>query len=194
MWKPVHGARSAIEKPIARDEWQAEPVVLVSSFLMRRAERQRELLDAADWNLLILDEAHHARRRGAGSTQERGPNALLALMRKLQVTCSSLVLLIIVFTPYTDTMEYLRDYLADQMHGIPVACYCGAGGAWRDASGQWVPCSKEEIKRRLRDRQVRVVGVYGWRRRRAEPSVRRCAGELRSAVESHEGRAAHRTY
>jgi len=59
----------------------------------------------------------------------------------------------IVFTQYTDTMEYLRDYLADQMPGIPVACYAGAGGAWRDASGHWVPCSKEEIKRRLRDRQ-----------------------------------------
>jgi hypothetical protein len=63
----------------------------------------------------------------------------------------------IVFTQYTDTMEYLRDYLADQMAGMPVACYSGAGGAWRDASGQWVPCSKEEIKRRLRDRQVRLL-------------------------------------
>ena len=63
----------------------------------------------------------------------------------------------IVFTQYTDTMEYLRDYLADQMAEMPVACYSGAGGAWRDASGQWVPCSKEEIKRRLRDRQVRLL-------------------------------------
>ena len=87
VWRAVHGARSAVEKPVGRDEWQAEPVVLVSSFLMRRADRQRELLDAADWDLLILDEAHHARRRGAGSTQEKGPNALLGLMRKLQEKC-----------------------------------------------------------------------------------------------------------
>jgi hypothetical protein len=87
-------ARGApVEKPAGRDEWQDEPVVLVSSFLMRRADRQRELLDAADWDLLILDEAHHARRRGAGSTQEKGPNALLGLMRKLQVKCRSLLLL-----------------------------------------------------------------------------------------------------
>ena len=63
----------------------------------------------------------------------------------------------IVFTQYTDTMEYLRDYLADQMPGLPVACYSSAGGAWRDASGQWVPCSKEEIKRRLRGGQVRLL-------------------------------------
>jgi hypothetical protein len=93
VWRPVHGARSATEKPVARDEWQAEPVVLVSSFLMRRADRQRELLDAADWDLIILDEAHHARRRGAGSTQEKGPNALLGLMQKLQAKCRSLLLL-----------------------------------------------------------------------------------------------------
>jgi len=44
-------------------------------------------------DLLILDEAHHARRRGAGSTQEKGPNALLGLMRKLQAKCGSLLLL-----------------------------------------------------------------------------------------------------
>ena len=440
VWKPVHGGRGTAEKPVAPDEWQAEPVVLVSSFLMRRADRQRELIDAADWDLIVLDEAHHARRRGAGSTQEKGPNALLGLMRKLQAKCRSLLLLTatpmqmhpvelwdlldllglpdewhrddgvflryfqrasgnpspedleylaalfrsteasfgemadteaaqilpevsplkrkkvlralrdvsaiprktmdadtrraatcflraasplrhrmirntrellrryklpvpkrdprevvvemtpaesalytavedfigdayraaspekrsavgfvmtvyrrrlassfealkrtlngrlmrsggiteedasqdetsdevmsgedvaclaaeapeieainererihdllrriaqlgtdskarrlkveleacladgfdsaIVFTQYTDTMEYLRDYLADQMPGMPVACYSGSGGAWRDASGQWVPCSKEEIKRRLRDRQVRLL-------------------------------------
>jgi hypothetical protein len=93
LWRPVHGARSATGKPAARDEWQAEPVVLVSSFLMRRADRQRELLDAADWDLIILDEAHHARRRGAGSTQEKGPNKLLGLMQKLQAKCRSLLLL-----------------------------------------------------------------------------------------------------
>ena len=54
-------------------------------------------------------------------------------------------------------MEYLRDYLSDQLPSLPVASYSGAGGAWRDASGYWVPCSKEEIKRRLRDKQVRLL-------------------------------------
>ena len=434
-WKAIHGMRRAVEKVVTNDGWQGEPVVLTSSFLMRRADRQRELLDASDWDLIVLDEAHHARRRGAGTTQEKGPNALLGLMRKLKDKCRSLLLLtatpmqvhpvelwdlidllglppewhsddrvflkyfheaagnpsaetmeylaalfratetqfgelseddakrilletsslkrkkvlralrdvsaiprrrldgesrqaaarvlqagsplhhrmvrntrellrryhlpipkrdprevvvemtpqeralyeavedfisetyktappekrsavgfvmtvyrrrlassfealkrtltgrltrvggigeedvseneavdevmsgedvttlssqvveerdrindllrqiaqlgtdskarrlkteleaclddgfdsLIVFTQYTDTMEYLRDYLADQLPGLPVACYSGAGGAWRDASGHWVPCSKEEIKRRLRDRQVRLL-------------------------------------
>jgi hypothetical protein len=92
-WKAVHGMQRPVEKQVNRDAWQSEPIVLVSSFLMRRAERQRELLDAADWDLIVLDEAHHARRRGAGTAQERGPNALLDLMRKLQGKCQSLLFL-----------------------------------------------------------------------------------------------------
>ena len=76
-WKAVHGIQRPVEKQVNRDAWQAEPIVLASSFLMRRADRQRELLDAADWDLIVLDEAHHARRRGAGTAQEKGPNALL---------------------------------------------------------------------------------------------------------------------
>lgn len=438
--RPVHGSLSAVDKPVGRNEWQTEPIALVSSFLMRRADRQRELTGAQDWDLIVLDEAHHARRRGAGGTQEKGPNALLGLMRALRAKSSSLLLLTatpmqvhpvelwdlmnllglpdewrrddsvflryfqraasnpgnedleylaslfrsteatygeiadtdasqilagvsaikrktilralrdksdiprrkmdaetrraairllqavtplrhrmvrntrellrrynlpvpkrdpreivvemtpaesalysavedfigdayrsaapekrsavgfvmtvyrrrlassfealkrtlngrllrtggiteedvsldetsddvmsgeevanltaaasetgvinerdrindllrqiaqlgtdskarrlkaelevciadgfdsaIIFTQYTDTMDYLRDYLADQLHGLPVESYSGAGGAWRDASGHWVPCSKEEIKRRLRDRQVRLL-------------------------------------
>ena len=42
---------------------------------------------------MVLDEAHHARRRGAGSTNESGPNALLKLMRGLKDRTKGLVLL-----------------------------------------------------------------------------------------------------
>jgi hypothetical protein len=92
-WKAVHGMQGPVEKQVSRDAWQSEPIVLASSFLMRRADRQWELLDAADWDLIVLDEAHHARRRGAGTAQEKGPNALLGLMRKLKEKCLSVLLL-----------------------------------------------------------------------------------------------------
>jgi len=92
-WKPVHGMRGPVERPVARDGWQTEPIVLASSFLMRRSDRQRELLEATDWDFIVLDEAHHARRRGAGTAQEKGPNALLDLMRGLKHRCQSLLLL-----------------------------------------------------------------------------------------------------
>ena len=77
-----------------RNRWHEEPAVIASSHLMRRRERAKGLLeDAAPWDLVILDEAHHARRRAAGAAQEGGPNALLRLMRGLAGRTRGLVLL-----------------------------------------------------------------------------------------------------
>ena len=42
---------------------------------------------------MCLDEAHHARRRAAGSAQEGGPNALLGLMQNLRDRTDGLLLL-----------------------------------------------------------------------------------------------------
>jgi Helicase conserved C-terminal domain len=63
----------------------------------------------------------------------------------------------IVFTQYTDTMEYLREFLAQELPAVSVASYSGSGGAWRDGSGRWITCAKEEIKRRLRTGRVRLL-------------------------------------
>lgn len=82
------------ERAVSREAWHQQPVVIVSSHLIRRADRQRELLEVAEpWDLIILDEAHHARRRGAGTANEGGPNALLKLMRSLKDRTQGLVLL-----------------------------------------------------------------------------------------------------
>ena len=77
-----------------RDDWHKEPVVIASSHLMRRRDRATALLEASvTWDLIVLDEAHHARRRAAGSAQEGGPNALLRLMQELTDRAQGLVLL-----------------------------------------------------------------------------------------------------
>ena len=69
-------------------------MVIASSHLLRRHDRAAALLaDAEPWDLVVLDEAHHARRRGAGSQQEGGPNALLQLMQGLQDRTRGLILL-----------------------------------------------------------------------------------------------------
>ena len=74
--------------------WHEEPAVIASSQLMRRRERAAVLLDEAKpWDLVVLDEAHHARRSAAGSSGEGGPNALLRLMRALGKRSAGLVLL-----------------------------------------------------------------------------------------------------
>lgn len=81
-------------RTVSRVEWIREPIVLASSHLMRRKDRRQELLQQdVCWDLVVLDEAHHARRRGAGTAQEKGPNALLTLMKELATKTPSLLLL-----------------------------------------------------------------------------------------------------
>ncbi len=61
---------------------------------MRRRDRAAGLLEEAEpWDLVVLDETHHARRRSAGAAKEGGPNALLDLMRSLKERTQGLVLM-----------------------------------------------------------------------------------------------------
>ncbi len=59
--------------------WNAYPVLLASSQLAKRRERVMELLAAEPWDLVIIDEAHHARRKEFRTEQYR-PNRLLSLL------------------------------------------------------------------------------------------------------------------
>lgn len=91
--RPAYGRQGPREHRIEADRWHKEPFVLCSSHLMRRRDRSRELLRAEPWDLVVLDEAHHARRRSAGTPQEGGPNAMLQLMQQVKDRCKSLLLL-----------------------------------------------------------------------------------------------------
>ena len=94
VWYRSQALRSRHERRVDRRDWHKEPVVIASSQLMRRSDRARVLLEEAEpWDLVVLDEAHHARRRAAGSLQERGPNALLKLMQGLKDHTEGLILL-----------------------------------------------------------------------------------------------------
>ena len=91
---PSPALRGKHERDVDRDGWFNEPVVIASSHLMRRRDRAAVLLDLADpWDLVVLDEAHHARRSAAGAASEGGPNALLRLMQGLKERTRGLVLL-----------------------------------------------------------------------------------------------------
>ena len=94
VWYPSPAWRGRNERDVERDHWHREPVVIASSHLMRRSDRAAALLEEAEpWDLVVLDEAHHARRRAAGSPQEGGPNALLRLMQKLKNRTQGLIFL-----------------------------------------------------------------------------------------------------
>jgi SNF2 family DNA or RNA helicase len=72
--------------------WNSQDLILASSHLVRRKERMQELLAAEPWDLVILDEAHHARRKSPQNRKET-PNRLLELMQQLQDKTQALILL-----------------------------------------------------------------------------------------------------
>jgi SNF2 family DNA or RNA helicase len=81
-------------KAVSRQEWHKEPIVITSSHLMRRVDRAKELINETEpYDLIFIDEAHHARRQGVSGTQPKGPNQLLRLMQQLKHRTQGLVLL-----------------------------------------------------------------------------------------------------
>ncbi len=85
--------QGSLERKVGPKEWMQEPFVLASSQLMRRTERAHDLLAGPDWDLVVLDEAHHARRQGAGSAKSKGPNRLLGLMQELKGRTKALMMM-----------------------------------------------------------------------------------------------------
>jgi ERCC4-related helicase len=93
-WYPTRALLGRTEIKVSREEWHQQPFVVTSSQLMRRTDRAREILEQADhWDLIVLDEAHHARRKGVGGPKERGPNQLLRLMQALRTKTQGLLFL-----------------------------------------------------------------------------------------------------
>ncbi|BAY49782.1 helicase-like protein [Scytonema sp. HK-05] len=78
--------------PAAANPWNTQDLILASSHLVRRTERMRQILEAEPWDLVVLDEAHHARRKSPQDRKET-PNRLLELMAQLKEKTKSLILL-----------------------------------------------------------------------------------------------------
>ena len=92
---PSPALRGANERDVGRNDWHRESAVIVSSHLMRRSDRVLSLLENAErWDMVVVDEAHHARRREVGSSQGRQrPNAMLRLLQGIAPKTEGLVLL-----------------------------------------------------------------------------------------------------
>jgi hypothetical protein len=61
----------------------------------------------------------------------------------------------IVFTQYTDTMDYLRTAL-QQLYGAQIACYSGRGGELYQ-NGLWRIFPKEQIKTKFREGIIKIL-------------------------------------
>jgi hypothetical protein len=63
---------------------------------------------------------------------------------------------VMVFTQYTDTMDFLREQLSRDST-IRLMCYSGRGGEIRSADGTWRVISRDDAKRRFREGQADVL-------------------------------------
>ncbi|MBX6770934.1 MAG: DEAD/DEAH box helicase family protein [Chloroflexi bacterium] len=79
-------------RPTTANPFDGVSIALASSQLMKRRERQTQLCDAAPWDLIVVDEAHHARRKDFLDERFR-PNRLLELLLSLRDRTRSFLLL-----------------------------------------------------------------------------------------------------
>ena len=105
--------QSIIDTPVMRDAWSAEPFVIMSSHLARRRDRRPELLEAEPYDLVVVDEAHHARQKRTADRVE--PNMLMRLLRDLRHRTHGLILL--SATPLQTHAMELYDLLS--LLGLP---------------------------------------------------------------------------
>lgn len=132
------------ETPVSRQTWSAEPFVIMSSHLARRRDRRPELLEAQPWDLVIVDEAHHARNKRTGGRIE--PNMLMRLLRELRHRTTGLVLL--SATPLQTHALELYDLLS--LLGLPPEWDAVAYERYFEALGQvHIPVDRFEECARL---------------------------------------------
>jgi len=104
--------------PEDENPWASKDVFIASSHLAKRRGRQERVLAAPEWDLIIVDEAHHARRSAPTREEEYRPNHLLRLLRELRKKTNGMLLL--TATPMQIDVVELWDLLV----------LLGMGGKW----------------------------------------------------------------
>ena len=95
--------------------WRSAPVLLASSHLARRREHRAALTEGAPWDLVFVDEAHHARRRGTKASD--APNQMLATLTAMKRAAMWDVLLLASATPMQMNTHDIWDLL--RLFGLP---------------------------------------------------------------------------
>jgi len=106
--------------------WSAFPVMLASSHLARRQDRRARLLAAAPWDIVLVDEAHHACRRGIKATGT--PNTLLSLLQEMRDAGAWKALYLASATPMQMAPHEAWDLI--ELLGLP--------GEWAESAEKFV--------------------------------------------------------
>lgn len=95
--------------------WRSAPVLLASSHLARRRDHRAALTEGTAWDLVFVDEAHHARRRGTKASDS--PNEMLAALLAMKGAGMWNVLLLASATPMQMNTHDIWDLL--KLFGLP---------------------------------------------------------------------------
>jgi ERCC4-related helicase len=91
--------------------YATEPVLIASSHLARRHTHRQLILEAAPYDLIIVDEAHHARRRSFYDLSKYRPSLLLELLDELRDKAAYDAIWLLTATPMQVHPIELRDLL-----------------------------------------------------------------------------------
>ena len=81
-WFGVHPDHDEMLHP-GDNPYERRELLIASSHLARRRDHQELVLAAGPWDLVIVDEAHHARRQGTADLTRRVEGRLLELLRRI---------------------------------------------------------------------------------------------------------------
>lgn len=118
LWIPrldrgqIHGAHPEEVGPVApgANPYAEHPVLIASSHLARRRAQQDLILAAAPFDLIVVDEAHHARRRSIDADEYR-PGRLLQLLDRLRESAATKATWLLSATPMQLSSLELLDLL-----------------------------------------------------------------------------------
>lgn len=116
LWVPrldqgkVYGAHPDDVQPAGANPYAEHPVLLASSHLARRPEQQKLVLAGAPYDLLVVDEAHHARRNHANEDRYR-PSRLLQLLDSVNDQNAAQAVWLMTATPLQTNAVELVDLL-----------------------------------------------------------------------------------
>ncbi len=130
----------------AANPWSAFPIVLASSQLARRKDRRKQIIEAGTWDVVLVDEAHHARRRGSNPTDT--PNSLLSLLIEMRTAGSWSALYLASATPMQMNAHEAWDLI--ELLGLP--------GRWGQSAKDFI-AYYEKLRAQPGDRDWRTLSV-----------------------------------
>ncbi|HEV7566078.1 MAG TPA: helicase-related protein [Microbacteriaceae bacterium] len=95
--------------PPSQNAYEAAPVLIASSHLARRAEHQERVIAAGPYDLLVVDEAHHARQKREPDRYR--PGRLLQLLDRVKAADAARSVWLLTATPMQVDQLELRDLL-----------------------------------------------------------------------------------